>query len=492
MLKKLMAAWKSRRSDPFDRAILESSASFSPQASLIVPSAVLLHPSVTEPKAKAGDVPEEIVVPTTLPPLLTERPTTNIKNDEPQEQSSRASYLPAGPAGLSAGIYKLPPSSLLDQPDAVPDDDRDEIGNQSKCLLQTFVDLGVKATLGEIHIGPTAMRFEILPGPRVRVEAVMAMQENLALTLGARSIRIVMVPKRSTLGIEIPRLNPRPVRLREILESESLHAANAHVPLAIGSSGEGAPIFGDVARMHHLLVGGATGSGKSVCIDSLVMSMLYTCSPAEVRFVLLDSKLHDLTIYQTAPHMLMPVLIDRHNISDALRWLVDEMNRRFTALESTNTTSVNAFNKRTQSGSIDEVPNRLARIVVVINEIGDILNSNPSANSVSLLSLVQGGAGAGIHLIATATPRPSRELLPGAIKTRFPSRIAFQVPSHWDSRSILDIEGADQLIGRGDLLYLAPGARAPQRGQGTYVSDDEISRTMEFLKQNGRPRHDAH
>ena len=401
--------------------------------------------------------------------------------------------------------YKFPPLPLLSErvkPAAENSDE--EHRRNAENLLRILGEFGVEVTLGEIHVGPVITRYEVVPAAGVRVEKIAGLDKNIALGMRAQSVRILApIPGKAAVGVEVPNQHPTPVGMREILESEDWAGAKADLPIALGKDVSGKPLVSDLAKMPHLLIAGATGSGKSVCINSIVASILYSKSPKDVRLLMVDPKVVELKIFNALPHMLIPVVTEPKKVPGALKWLLGEMEQRYQMFAKVNVRNILGFNARkkhppppeTQAAlaGVDplaaetlEIPERLPYIVAIIDELADLMMVAPAEIETSIARLAQLARAAGIHLIL-ATQRPSVNVITGVIKANLPSRIAFQVASQVDSRTILDTKGADTLIGRGDMLFSPPGTSRLVRAQGAFVSDDEVQKLVEFLKVNGPP-----
>ena len=368
----------------------------------------------------------------------------------------------------------------------------------------------MKVSLGEIHVGPVITRYEVAPAPGVRVEKIAGLDKNIALGMRAQSVRILApIPGKAAVGVEVPNRHPTPVGMRELLESEDWVNAKAELPIALGKDVSGKPLISDLAKMPHLLIAGATGSGKSVCINSIVSSILYSKSPSEVRLIMVDPKVVELKVFNTLPHMLIPVVTEPKKVPGALKWLLGEMEQRYQQFAKCNVRNIIGYNNRNKRGAkpdlpepaetqgalsgVDpttddgiELPEHLPYIVAIIDELADLMMVAPAEIETSIARLAQLARAAGIHLII-ATQRPSVNVITGVIKANLPSRIAFQVASQVDSRTILDTKGADNLIGRGDMLFSPPGTARLVRAQGAFVSDDEVMGLVDFLKVNGPP-----
>ncbi|RME69851.1 MAG: DNA translocase FtsK, partial [Verrucomicrobia bacterium] len=413
------------------------------------------------------------------------------------------------------GDYVFPPLDLLDETKANPENaNEEEHARTAEALLRTLSEFNVEVTLGEIHIGPVITRYEVYPAPGVRVERILNLDKNIALGLRAQSVRILApVPGKGCVGIEVPNKKPSPVGIREVLESEQWANAKAEIPLALGRDVGGRPVVADLARMPHLLIAGATGSGKTVCLNAIITSLLYHASPEDLRFIMVDPKIVEMRAFNDLPHMLIPVVTDPKKVPAALRWLIAEMERRYQIFSKVGVRNIAGFNGRKQLEkelpaapskeelkaddelAIEvprdddiEIPAKMPYIVCIIDELADLMMVAPADIETGIARLAQLARAAGIHLIL-ATQRPSVNVITGVIKANLPCRIAFQVASKVDSRTILDQGGADQLIGRGDMLFSPPGTAKLVRAQGCFVSDEELERVVEFLKKNGPPEY---
>ncbi len=408
--------------------------------------------------------------------------------------------------------YQFPPLSLLkEQAKPASSNSEEEHRQNAENLLRILSEFGVEVSLGEIHVGPVITRYEVVPAPGVRVEKIAGLDKNIALGMRAQSVRILApIPGKAAVGVEVPNLHPTPVGMRELLESEDWAAVKSEIPIALGKDVSGKPLVSDLSKMPHLLIAGATGSGKSVCINSIVASILYSKSPKDLRLIMVDPKVVELKIFNSLPHMLIPVVTEPKKVPAALKWLLGEMEQRYQIFAKANVRNIVGFNNRKKGGKPDfpppideqaslngvdplavddiEIPERLPYIVAIIDELADLMMVAPAEIETSIARLAQLARAAGIHLII-ATQRPSVNVITGVIKANLPSRIAFQVASQVDSRTILDTKGADTLIGRGDMLFSPPGTSRLVRAQGAFVSDEEVQEMVEFLKRNGPPQY---
>jgi S-DNA-T family DNA segregation ATPase FtsK/SpoIIIE len=397
------------------------------------------------------------------------------------------------------GDFKLPPLSLLDEIPKSLDDEihRESLRMNALRLEGKLRDFGVEGEVMEIVPGPVITMYEFKPAPGIKISKVSSLADDLALNMRASNIRIVApIPGKSAIGIEIPNNKRRLVTLREILSSQVFLNSSCKLSIALGVDIIGQPVVTDLTRMPHLLVAGATGTGKSVSINAMINSILYKNSPATVRFLMIDPKRIELAPYQDIPHLLHPVVNHPKEATKALRWAVDEMERRYSLLSDKGVRNIDAYNRKVekdkgsgeqgQAGEEDHLP----YLVIIIDELADLMMVSSRQVEESLTRLAQMARAAGIHLIL-ATQRPSVDVLTGIIKANFPTRISFQVSSRVDSRTILDSMGAEHLLGEGDMLFLPPGVGRLTRIHGAYVSEDEVKRVTSFLKKLMRPEYDS-
>ncbi len=403
--------------------------------------------------------------------------------------------------------YEFPPLKLLrEQVKGDSTNSEEEHRQNAENLLRILSEFGVEVTLGEIHVGPVITCYEVVPAAGVRVEKISGLDKNIALGMRAQSVRILApIPGKAAVGVEVPNQKSTPVGMREILESSAWNDEKRELPIALGKDVSGKPLISDLTKMPHLLIAGATGSGKSVCINSIVASILYSKSPKDVRLIMVDPKVVELKIFNPLPHMLIPVVTEPKKVPAALKILLKEMERRYQVFAKVNVRNITGFNNRKkekpdplppeQQAELDgvveeiEIPERLPYIVAIVDELADLMMVAPAEIETSIARLAQLARAAGIHLII-ATQRPSVNVITGVIKANLPSRIAFQVASQVDSRTILDGKGADTLIGRGDMLFSPPGTSKLVRAQGAFVADEEVQAIVEFLKRNGPPQYD--
>jgi len=400
----------------------------------------------------------------------------------------------------TAGDFKLPPLDLLDE---IPKSLDKAIQKESLRVNALRVegklrDFGVEGEVVEITPGPVITMYEFKPAPGVKISKVSSLADDLALNLRASNIRIVApIPGKSAIGIEIPNNKRSLVTLKEILSSRLFLDSPYKLTIALGMDIIGQPVITDLTKMPHLLVAGATGTGKSVSINAMINSILFKASPETVRFIMIDPKRIELAPYQDIPHLLHPVVTYPKEATKALKWAVDEMERRYTLLSDKGVRNIDAYNRkvRKEKGIVEpdvnkKIDEHLPYIVIIIDELADLMMVSSREVEESLTRLAQMARAAGIHMIL-ATQRPSVDVLTGIIKANFPTRISFQVSSRVDSRTILDSMGAEHLLGDGDMLFLPPGVARLTRIHGAYVSEEEVKRVTSFLKKNMKPDYDS-
>lgn len=377
----------------------------------------------------------------------------------------------------------LPPSSdlLIADEHAGEAENKEEIRLLGAKLETTLQDFGVQAKVVNFMTGPTISRFEVKPGPGVKVSRIVNLSDDIALALAASSVRIeAPIPGKSAVGIEIPNKKTQAVRLRNILESQEFKHSKSLISAALGRNIQGEPILCDLSSMPHLLIAGATGSGKSVCINAILISLLYKASPQDLRLVMIDPKVVELSVYNGIPHLETPVVTDPKKAYGVLEWAVKEMERRYRLFADNSVRDFKAYNELVRQGSVED-GEYLPYILLVIDELSDLMATTPTEVEDAIARLTSMARAAGIHLII-ATQRPSVDVITGVIKANIPSRISFAVASQVDSRTILDMGGAEKLLGKGDMLYYPQSASKPLRGQGAFVTDAEVERVVSYLK----------
>jgi S-DNA-T family DNA segregation ATPase FtsK/SpoIIIE len=509
-------------------------------------------PSPEEPRPEPAP-PEEVVVITAReiaaattadvlgkPETKSEAPTPGAGGELPTEPTPPAPPKPRYPprkpkpvavaTGPRIGNYKLPPMDFLQLPDmtAKPTESKEALMSNARLMQQTLAQFDIEVAVGDITKGPTITRYELHPAPGVKLERIVGLSNNIAAALKAERINVLApVPGKSSVGVEVPNAVKTKVIMRDLFESDEWRATKARIPLALGKDVYGLPIIADLAEMPHLLIAGSTGSGKSVCINAIICSLLYRFPPDQLRFVMIDPKVVELQQYNTLPHLVVPVVTDPKKVILALRWVVNEMEKRYQIFAKVGVRNIRSFNERPKNKppplrepelplmakkekieansegfavELDEaivvprddeivIPDFLSYIVVIIDELADLMLVAPADVEMAIARITQMARAAGIHCIV-ATQRPSVDVITGVIKANIPARIAFQVAAKVDSRTILDAMGADKLLGKGDMLYLPPGSAKLIRVQGALVTDNEIQNIIDFIAKQGKPSYE--
>jgi S-DNA-T family DNA segregation ATPase FtsK/SpoIIIE len=428
------------------------------------------------------------------------------------------------------GDYQLPSLDILALPDMTvkPTETKEELMANARLMVQTLAQFGIEVAPGDITKGPTITRYELHPAPGVKLEKIAGLSNNMAAALKAERLNILApVPGKSSVGVEVPNAVKTKVIMRDLLESPEWMNSKARIPLALGKDVYGHPIIADLADMPHVLIAGSTGSGKSVCINTIIASLLYKFGPDQLRFVMIDPKVVELQQYNALPHLVVPVVTDPKKVILALRWVVNEMEKRYQIFAKVGVRNIKGFNDRPKDKPIvpaepelplmakkekvepgadgfavevDEqivvprdddiiIPEKLSYVVVIIDELADLMLVAPADVEMAIARITQMARAAGIHCIV-ATQRPSVDVITGVIKANIPARIAFQVAAKVDSRTILDQMGADKLLGKGDMLYLPPGTGKLTRAQGALITDGEIEKIVEFIAKQGKPSYE--
>lgn len=410
---------------------------------------------------------------------------------------------------MSSEGYVPPPISLLDSPEGVKVDvDEEALKKNSMLLNKKLTDFEVQGNVTAIHPGPVITMYEFEPAVGTKVNRVVNLEDDLSLTLGGRSVRIIPhLPGKAAVGIEVPNRERELVYLKDVLASSSFQKNSHRIPLAIGTNTKGEPFVTDLTRMPHLLIAGSTGSGKSVAINTMIISMLYKQSPSDVRLILVDPKMLELSIYDKVPHLLLPVVTSSKQAVSAMRWATKEMERRYRLMANASARNIVGYNERIKHGELKLVSpeeaetmmqdnpqstphtGTLPYIVIIIDELADLMMTSSQQMEETITRLAQMARAAGIHLIL-ATQRPSVDVVTGLIKANFPARIAFKVSSRHDSRTILDTMGSEQLLGAGDMLFMSPTGGTIDRYHGCLVTDAEIARVVSHVKQQAEPVYD--
>lgn len=396
--------------------------------------------------------------------------------------------------------YKFPPLDLLKKPQKSVASN-DNLQGNSKILEDTLAEFGIEVKVMEVEQGPVITRYELMPAPGVKVNSIAALSDDIALALKAPSVRLIIpIPGKSAVGVEVPNSVASMVSVRELIESSAFQKKQA-LPLVLGKDTSGKTLIADLAGMPHLLIAGTTGSGKTVCVNSIIIGLMYACSPADLKFVMVDPKMVELAVYNKLPHMLAPVVTDVRKASMTLNWVVSEMENRYKLLAKVGLRNIQGFNSRVISeedqrqieeaqaaGSENVIPAKLPYIVVVIDELADLMMVAQDKVEGAIARLAQLSRAVGIHLIL-ATQRPSVDVITGVIKANFPARISFKVASKVDSRTVIDASGADKLIGKGDMLFIQPGDSKPIRGQASLIVDEEINAVVKFVSEQAKPHY---
>lgn len=382
-------------------------------------------------------------------------------------------------AGVKNDNYKLPPVSLLAPVPQHVKGDKEDLKKDGEKLIETLNNFNIPCNILQINKGPTITRYEIQPAPGIKVSRITGLSNDIALALATSDIRMeAPIPGKSAIGIEVPNRNKTSVFLRSLIESKEYRNVSTNIPFALGKDIAGKNIIASIDKMPHLLIAGATGSGKSVCINSLIMSILFKAKPDEVKLILVDPKVVELSVYNGLPHLLIPVVTDPRKAANALNWAVSEMTNRYKIFAQNSVRDLASYNEK----MVKEGNEKMPQIVIIIDELADLMTVASSEVEEYITRIAQLARACGMHLVI-ATQRPSVDVITGVIKANIPSRIAFAVSSHIDSRTILDSGGAEKLLGKGDMLYHPMGLPKPIRIQGTFISDDEIKRVVDNIKE---------
>jgi len=464
-------------------------------------------------KQKPGELftpptPKNVLGPTQKPalapmPALAKKPMPNLKAKPiakaPEDELSNVSVNIA--PGVDSSGYQLPPITILDElPPLSARTASENTAEKAKILQETLEEFGVDGEVTHVETGPAVTSYEITPAAGVRVERISALERNIALALRAQSIRIqAPIPGKGAVGIEVPNTNPASVYLRELAESKAFHDPSIALPLALGKDVSGRMVVGDLAAMPHLLIAGATGAGKTVCMNSLLTGLLLSRTPDQLRLILVDPKTFEFQAYENLKHLVVPIITDAKKVTLGLRWAIKEMEKRYALFKKVKVRDIKGFNTRIIEKQEDlfggtpvddapksDVPAKLPYIVVVVDELAELMSTAQQEIEPCIVRLAQLSRAAGIHMIL-ATQRPSVNVITGTIKANIPGRIAFRVAQGNDSRTILDSIGAEKLLGKGDMLYLPPGKDKAVRLQGTWTSDAEMHHVTDFIRAQGSP-----
>ncbi len=426
--------------------------------------------------------------------LLEEQKKKNAENEKPKKVSATTEEEKEEvKSEITAAIekpvieYKMPPIDLLKKVEEASSDKRREMYETANRLMKVLKDFGVDAKLLQVTQGPTVTRYEIQPSTGVKLAKITGLAEDIALNLAVPTVLVAAVPGKAAVGIEVPNNTIGTVTARELMESDAFKKADSKLSVALGKDIGGNVVIGDIAKFPHVLIAGSTGSGKSVCINTIITSILYKARPDEVKLIMIDPKVVELGVYNGIPHLLIPVVTDPKKAAGALNWAVGEMMRRYALFAETGTRNLKGYNEHIEKEDGEKMP----QIVIIIDELADLMMVAAKEVEDYICRLAQLARAAGIHLII-ATQRPSVDVITGLIKANVPSRIAFAVSSGVDSRTILDKVGAEKLLGKGDMLYHPTGLPNAQRVQGAFVSDGEIENIIEFIKENSEETNYAH
>ncbi len=444
-------------------------------------------------RQKTSETADPVIAPTVG---LSESEAISVQHSEPRPRAgaiSKPKPVQSPPVKLrqAPGGFQLPSVDLLTTPP--PAGQRqltEDLQVNARILVETLREFGIEATCVNIDRGPAVTRYELAPAPGVKLTKIVSLADDLALVLKAGSCHIVApIPGKGLVGIEVPNSTATMVYLKEILTSRPFQQVTSPLALAIGKDVSGSPVICDLRECPHLLVAGATGSGKTVFLNSLLTGLLYHASPDQVKFLMIDPKMVELVLFNEIPHLVAPVVTDAKKASAALNWAVQEMERRYRRLAELGARNIESYNQKAPETPDERGHGKLSYLVVVIDELADLMMVSSQDVEESITRLSQMSRAVGIHIIL-ATQRPSVDVITGVIKANFPARIAFQVATKVDSRTILDVNGADKLLGHGDMLFLRPGTAKPIRAQGAFLTEGEIERVVAYLKTQRQPIYD--
>jgi S-DNA-T family DNA segregation ATPase FtsK/SpoIIIE len=486
------AAWREARAHaPKIGAARKPKPRPAPPASESAPSKPRITAAVAEGNgASAGEVPQ-----LSLPLAADRKPQTKAAAKPARRAPAPMEAEPS--AEVSAESF--PSLSLLGMP--VQQEDlitAADLTAEANLLVSKLGDFGIQGRVTEIHPGPVVTTFEFEPAAGVKVNQIVSREDDLALALRAQRIRILApIPGKGAVGVEIPNRRRRTVYLREVLSSSQYEQSDAALKLPLGVDVVGQPFVADLTKMPHVLVAGATGSGKSVCLNALITGLLFQHGPKSLQMVMVDPKMLELSVYNGIPHLVMPVVTEPKRASRALRWAVSEMEKRYKLMATCGARNIASYNERIASGQVPSgptqpdgsapaPPERLSYVVVIVDELADLMLTAPAEIEEPIARLAQMARAVGIHLVL-ATQRPSVDVITGVIKANFPSRIAFQVASKIDSRTVLDMNGAENLLGHGDMLFIPAGKPEPYRVHGAFVTEEEAARVVDFWKARATP-----
>lgn len=413
-----------------------------------------------------------------------EQSETAVSDDQPAQLAMREFH----PENRHVSTYEKPPLDLLAPGVVSSGSEKKEIVRKAEKIENTLANFGIDAKVTQVNRGPTVTCFEMEPAPGVKVSRIVSLSDDLALNLAASDIRIVApLPGKAAVGLEVPNETKDMVTVREIIEAREFQQTSAGLPFALGKTITGKPIVSAIEKMPHMLIAGATGSGKSVCINTIIMSLLYHARPDEVKLVLIDPKMVELSVYNGIPHLIVPVVTQPKKAAAAMFWAVEEMERRYKLFSENRVRDITTYRQKAQT---DDTLDPLPYIVIIIDELADLMMVAANEVESYIARLAQMARACGIHLIV-ATQRPSVDVITGTIKANIPSRISFQVSSQVDSRTILDMAGAEKLLGKGDMLFYPTGFSKPLRVQGAFITENEVEKVVSWLKESHKQQYDA-
>ena len=435
----------------------------------------------------AHQVEPEAVEPVVKPVAPAQPPVEKVTRQEAQQaQAQVAQEIEAGMGQGSTGVYRYPPVSLLAEGGGMAAAAAGELQTNQQRLQDALISFGVDAHIVNVTRGPSVTRYELELEQGVKLNKITNLSDDIALALGASAVRVAPIPdKFSCVGIEVPNRQVSPVAIRDVISDRAFTDSPSKVSFAVGKDIGGNCVVGNIAKLPHMLIAGTTGSGKSVCTNSLIISLLYKATPDEVRLIMVDPKMVELGVYNGIPHLLIPVVTDPKKAAGALQWAVCEMMKRYKAFSEVGAKDLASYNNHARKSGRDTMP----QIVVVIDELADLMLVAAKEVEESICRVAQMGRASGMHLVI-ATQRPSADVITGLMKANIPSRIAFAVASSLESRIILDTTGAEKLVGKGDMLYAPLGQGKPQRVQGCFISEEEVAQVVDFIKQSGTAQYD--
>ena len=438
-----------------------------------------------KPKAFTKIRPATDILPRKIPEIkISQEPRIAQKLNSARPEPKVAEKPKEKKPALYDKPYEFPPLDLLDSPPPVEEREiKEDLNENSRILEDTLRDFGIETKVVEVNKGPVITRYELQPASGVRVDRITSLSDNIALTMKSVNVRVVApIPGKGTVGVEVPNLKGTLVYLKEILQSKEFKKTSSKLKLALGKEISGKPIIADLDKMPHLLIAGATGSGKTVCLNGVITALLYNAAPEDLKFLMIDPKRVELAYFDNLPHLVAPVVKDAKKAAHALEWVTGEMDKRFDMFAAASVRNIEGYNAIQKSEKLPKLP----YIIVVIDELHDLMLVAQQDVESIITRIAQLSRAVGIHMII-ATQRPSVDVITGVIKANLPARISFKVASKVDSRTVIDMNGAEKLLGMGDMLFIEPGNPKPVRAQGSLVSDEEILRVTEFIKSQRKP-----